>query len=332
MESEKEKQGKLFRKAALDRLSSPEQLHTLMRVTNAKGWLALAGCALIIVTALVWGVLGTVQTKVAANGILLGGAGLTELTANGEGELVMIKVKVGDPVKKGQVVAKVAMPALEQQIATNKKRLEELNADAQTAPLTHQAQSRRERLINDIAVLEKQLIDNAEITSAVDGKVVEVRAMVGEHVSAGHPVVALEVASEGGKELEALLYFDAQTGKQLEPGMTIELVPSVVRKERSGVLLGRVRSVESYPSTRAGMMGALRNEQLVNLFIQSAGGAPIAVRAELVQDKSTPSGYRWSSGSGPTVTLTSGTQCAAAVITRTHRPIALVFPALDYGG
>jgi HlyD family secretion protein len=105
-----------------------------------------------------------------------------------------------------------------------------------------------------------------------------------------------------------------------------------VRKERHGVLLGRVRSVEAYPSTRAGMMGALRNEHLVEGFIQSAGGVPIAVRADLLPDKATPSGYRWSSGSGPEVTLTSGTQCAAAVITRTHRPIALVFPALDYGG
>src|SRR5436190_8120245 len=108
------KADKLFRKAALDRLSSPEQLHTLMRVTNAKGWLALVGCALVIVTAVAWGVLGTVQSKVGANGILLGGAGLSEITAPGDGDLTTIEVKVGDKVKKGQVVAKVAQPALEQ--------------------------------------------------------------------------------------------------------------------------------------------------------------------------------------------------------------------------
>ena len=34
--------------------------------------------------------------------------------------------------------------------------------------------------------------------------------------------------------------------------MRVELVPSVTRKERDGVLLGRVRNVESFPSTRAG--------------------------------------------------------------------------------
>ncbi len=325
---DKTKAEKLFRKAALDRLSSPEQLHTLMRVTNAKGWLALVGCALVIVTAILWGALGTVQSKVAAHGILLGGAGLSELTAVGEGDLVSIDVKVGDTVKKGQVIAKIAQPQLEAQIQTSKRRLEELVSDANLSP---SQQARRDRLKTDIQALEKQLADNAEIESSVDGKVVEVRAMVGEHVGAGRPIVAVEVSSGGHDELEALLYFDSHTGKSLKPGMTIEIMPSVVRKERHGVLLGRVRSVESYPSTRAGMMGALRNEQLVESFIQSAGGAPIAVRAELLPDKSTPSGYRWSSGAGPDVTLTSGTQCAGAVITRTHRPIALVFPALDYG-
>jgi HlyD family secretion protein len=121
---------KLFRKAALDRLSSPEQLHTLMRVTNAKGWLALAGCALIIATAIVWGTLGSVQTKVGASGILLGGGGLSELDAEGEGDLTSIEVKAGDLVKKGQVIARIEQPALAQQIASLERRLEELGNDA----------------------------------------------------------------------------------------------------------------------------------------------------------------------------------------------------------
>ena len=102
--------------------------------------------------------------------------------------------------------------------------------------------------------------------------------------------------------------------------------------ERDGFLVGTVESVDHYPSTRAGMMGALRNEQLVDSFIQAAGGAPIAVRARLTVDKATPSGFRWSSGAGPGIVLTSGTRCNAAVITRTQRPIALVFPVLDNGG
>lgn len=322
---------KLFRKAALDRLSSPEQLHTLMRVTNAKGWLALVGCALVIATAVVWGVLGRVQTKVGASGILLGGGGLSEIIAEGDGELTAIEVKAGDVVKKGQLVAQVEQATLDLQIASQERRLEEIERDADAGVMSASLAGRRDRLKTELDRLKKQRDTGAKLFSPVEGRVVEVRAIQGERVTAGRPVVTIERSTEG-QELEALLYFDSHVGKGLKPGMSIELVPSVVRKERTGVLIGKVKAVEQYPSTRLGMMGALRNEQLVDAFIQAAGGAPIAVRAELVRDKATPSGYRWSSGAGPEVILTSGTRCEGAVITRTHRPIALVFPALDYGG
>lgn len=324
-------QGKLFRKAALDRLSSPEKLHTLMRVTNGKGWLALVGLAVILVTTLAWASAGSVQTKASATGILLGGGGLVELDALGDGDIISIDVEAGHVVKKDQVVAKIAQPTLAQQIETTKKRLDELEQDALAGTLSVSSASRRDRLKIDLEKLQKQFEENKQIVSTVDGRVVEVRAVAGEHVTAGKPIAAIE-KSGGGTELEALFYFDSTVGKGLRPGMTIEIVPSVVRKERYGVVLGRVRSVEQYPSTRAGMIGALRNEQLVDAFLAEAGGAPIAVRAELLKDPATPSGLRWSSGVGPDVTLTSGTRCTGAVITRTHRPIALVFPALDYGG
>ena len=321
---------KIFRQAALDQLSSPEQLHHLMRVTDAKGWLALAGCAVILLTAIFWGIFGTVQTKVSASGILLGGGGLTELTAQSEGDITSIEVAAGDIVKKGQIVARIAQPALAQQLESQKRRLDELNADAKAGVLTATTSGRRDRLKGDVERMENALQENGKIVSGIEGRVVELRAVVGEHTNAGKPIVALENTSQN-QPIEALLYFDSHIGKSLKPGMRIELVPSVARKERDGVLLGRVRVVEDFPSTRVGMMGALRNDQLVDSFIQAAGGAPIAVRAELLPDPSTPSHFTWSSGKGPAVVLSSGTRCEAAVITHSHRPIALVFPALDYG-
>ena len=79
------------------------------------------------------------------------------------------------------------------------------------------------------------------------------------------------------------------------------------------------------------MMRILHNEQLVDSFLSETNGTPIGVRAELVAEPSTPSGYRWTSGTGPDVALTSGTRCTAYVTTRTQRPIELVFPALEFG-
>jgi HlyD family secretion protein len=113
--------------------------------------------------------------------------------------------------------------------------------------------------------------------------------------------------------------------------MEVQLAPSIVKKERYGLLLAKVRTVESFPSTRQGMMRVLHNEQLVDSFLSETNGTPIGVRAELQRQAGTPSGYRWSSGRGPDVVLTSGTRCIGYVTTRTQRPIELVFPAIEFG-
>jgi HlyD family secretion protein len=129
--------------------------------------------------------------------------------------------------------------------------------------------------------------------------------------------------------IEALLYVDSRQGKTVKPGMDVQLAPSIVKKERYGLMLGRVRTVETFSSSRQGMMRVLHNEQLVDAFLQETNGTPIAVRAELLPQSDTPSGYRWSSGKGPDLTLTSGTRTAGWVTTRTQRPIALVFPFFE---
>ena len=46
-----EPDNKIFRQALIDRLASPEQLDSLMQVTDPLGWLALLGCAGLLVTA-----------------------------------------------------------------------------------------------------------------------------------------------------------------------------------------------------------------------------------------------------------------------------------------
>jgi HlyD family secretion protein len=180
-----------------------------------------------------------------------------------------------------------------------------------------------------IKLLEEKLQQNSKVVSTHEGRVVEVRVTAGDVIGPGAPIVSLERTGEKGN-LEALLYVDSKEGKILRPGMEVQISPSIVKKEQDGVMIGKVRTVESFPSTRQGMMRVLRNEQLVEAFIAAAFGAPIAVRAELTIEARTPSGYKWSSGEGPDLVLTSGTRCVAYVTTETERPLALVLPSLDF--
>ena len=413
---------KVFRQAVLDRLASPEQLHTLMKVTDAKGWLALLGCALMLATAIGWGIVGRIPTKLEANGILIFSGGLADVVSMGAGQITSLEVDVGDVIKKGQVIAQVAQPELLEQISGTRARVSELQANLeksrkaggrdvslrmQATGQAHQniqlaiaaneqrtqelrdrlekqtrlfekglvtgdaLESTREQLrsaevsvqtmradmgrlavdnfaaerANDSAVigetmqiqetqrqiklLEEKLQQNSKVISTHEGRVVEVRVTAGDVIGPGTPIVSLERTGEKGS-LEALLYVDSKEGKILRPGMEVQISPSIVKKEQDGVMIGKVRTVESFPSTRQGMMRVLRNEQLVETFIAAAFGAPIAVRAELVPQAGTPSGYKWSSGEGPDLVLTSGTRCVAYVTTETERPLALVLPSLDF--
>ena len=108
--------------------------------------------------------------------------------------------------------------------------------------------------------------------------------------------------------------------------MAARISPSTVKKEEDGYLVGKVTWVAAFPSTARGMVRLLGNEALVARLMQQ--GPPIQVNVDLSRDRRTPTGYRWSSSSGPVVKISSGTLADGSVVVRTVRPVAMLFPAL----
>ena len=102
----------LFRKSALDKLSSPEQLDVMMQVTSPTGWIALGGSALILLFVVVWSVVGEIGIRVDGQGILIRGASVLDVTSAAEGRLTDVLVKPGDTVKEGQPLARLSQPEL----------------------------------------------------------------------------------------------------------------------------------------------------------------------------------------------------------------------------
>ncbi|HLY28532.1 MAG TPA: NHLP bacteriocin system secretion protein [Aggregatilineales bacterium] len=266
--------GGLFRKVALERLSSPEQLDQLMQVTTPRGWLAMIGLAVLLLVALVWGIFGSIPTTVSGQGILLRGSGIQRIAAAKAGQVTKLLVKAGDSVTLGQSVASI------------------VPADGS---------------------------GDTPVSSPYAGRILEIQANEGDVIAAGQPLMSLELSNE---ELSAIVYLPAAEGKQVQAGMDIQLSPSTVRKEEFGVLSGKVSAVSSFPATSQGMLRVLGSDELVREL--SANGAPIEVDVQLVK-ADTPSGYQWSSGAGPTVSLESGTFCVGNVILSEQRPISLVF-------
>lgn len=104
------KDGGVFRKASLDRLASPEQLDKLLQVTRLRGWIALVAFGFLVGAAVLWGFEGSIPSRVAGQGILLKSGGVLEIAAAAGGRITDVAVHVGDVVREGQVVARVAQP------------------------------------------------------------------------------------------------------------------------------------------------------------------------------------------------------------------------------
>ena len=98
----------LFRKNALERLSTPERLDRTLSVTSAKGWLALLTLLVIIGAALVWSFKGEVSRYVTAPGMLIGRGGvLVAAAAERVGTVTKLMRDVNDTVRKGDVLAEL---------------------------------------------------------------------------------------------------------------------------------------------------------------------------------------------------------------------------------
>ena len=178
----------------------------------------------------------------------------------------------------------------------------------------------------DVERLEAQYERAIEVTAPYTGRVLEVVVNAGDLVGPGASLARLDREGRDVQSLEAVLYVPAQDGKRLRPGMPVQLAPTTFKREEFGTVRARVTSVSDFPATQEGMMRTLANANLVQAL--SGGAAPYEVYASLELDPDTPTGYAWSSSSGPDATLQSGTVAAATVAVEQQRPLALVIPAL----
>ncbi len=124
-------QTSIFRKTSLERLSSPEQLDTLMTVTRPIGWLALLAMLAVIVLVGFWSVYGVLPDKVSGSGILIKSGGVYEIVASSAGQISDIRVTDGETIQKGQIIARISQPTSLEELAKARETLRDLDKQRQ---------------------------------------------------------------------------------------------------------------------------------------------------------------------------------------------------------
>jgi HlyD family secretion protein len=110
---------KIFRQAALDRISSPEQLDRMVAVTDGRGWLLLVTLGMLIVALIAWAWYGAIPTQVQAQGILINrDSQVADAMTPASGVLSDITVALNSQIKKGDVVANIRQPMIEQRLTS----------------------------------------------------------------------------------------------------------------------------------------------------------------------------------------------------------------------
>jgi HlyD family secretion protein len=395
----------LFRKAALDKMASPERLDELMRVTSPTGWLAVVTIGVVLASVVVWSIVGTIPTRVAGLGILAAGT-YYFIEADAGGTLIELELAVGKLVAAGETVAIIDQPSLEEDQGRANQSYLQLQRDYESAAAGHYANSRgwgqqiatlKGLNLNDrahITELESRLdqpaiypptktkaqimaIENQiasrdlqiqgleaskrssqqnldalrrqveragadweklreatersrQVKSSVNARVVSIEKEPGDNIARGDILARVLQGHEDG--LQALFFIRSAQGADIKPGMIVEVSPANIKKEEFGFLKGEVIERSAEILTTAQVMREVGGtEERARQLLQ--GGAVYKVQAKLMRC-ATPTGYCWSSGSGPPGKLVDNQDINVNIITDSRAPYTYVIPRVRgmFGG
>jgi multidrug efflux pump subunit AcrA (membrane-fusion protein) len=98
----------MFRRRALERVASPEELDRLVQVALPRRWLALGALLVVLGGTIAWACISSVPTTLTGPGYLLPLSGLRAVQAPIGGTVSSLSMAVGEHVVKGQRIGTVS--------------------------------------------------------------------------------------------------------------------------------------------------------------------------------------------------------------------------------
>ncbi|MFJ3669341.1 HlyD family efflux transporter periplasmic adaptor subunit [Streptomyces sp. NPDC090106] len=182
-----------------------------------------------------------------------------------------------------------------------------------------------ERVPADSPVLKVRTSQGESVVRSVAaGRVTTLAATIGQIISTGTNVAAVEKVAHSHDPLYATVYVPAGNAASIPANASVDLTVSSVPTQEYGVLRGHVKSVDRSAQSAQQISAFLGDSQLGEQFTQD--GRPVAVLVKLDKSAGTKSGYRWSSKDGPPFALTSMTLADCSIRLDDQRPVDWLLP------
>lgn len=318
----------LFQKKTVEKLESPEQIDRLLVIVRVPGWIALWSICGIIAMILIWSVVSTIPVVVNGMGVFFHPQDILVVQSQTDGVVRSIAIHPGDAVQENMLLITLHNPSLllEQEELRNRIQYgEEEIENPQSDPL--QVENRKWELI----ALKERLktvewsLQELSIRSPVTGTVLDIEVLQGQAIRAGSLVLWLQKASQQGEK--ELFYSFYPLGSPIREGMTAFLQFEGIDPMRYGKMVGRVLRVLPFAASRKGeILQSIPSEQLREFL--TAQPASLIVEIEPTPHAHTPSGYQWTTQSGPPYPISRGSVATVSIVVENKHPISYLFPGL----
>lgn len=190
---------RLFRKASIERLSSPEELDQVLKTSSSGTWAALLAVLLLCSAASVWAVKGSISTTATGNGMIVRVGGVINVVARATGTVRSIDVKVGHHIRAKQLVATVAQPALTEKVRGLRDELAslEVKRDRDLKLKAEEVAIRMEAIARQKTNAERSVVELTEQAALADAQ-----TAVQEQLSAKGLVTNLQVIAAREKAVD----------------------------------------------------------------------------------------------------------------------------------
>ncbi|MEM1367522.1 MAG: NHLP bacteriocin system secretion protein [Cyanobacteria bacterium P01_H01_bin.15] len=223
----------------------------------------------------------------------------------------------------------IQLKAQNQELLAQLESLRKQSADSDLEDLKQNVSRRNtiDDLKRDIINLETQIATESKVVASHSGTIVTVSANPGQYVPIGSHLGTVRVQEiAGDSALTTFAFFTPEDASRIQAGMTAEMTPHLLTnrrfggtREQFGYIPSKVSWVSSKTVTVEEVTSIVGDEDLAKSLVQNpvpysipdngrAQNLPVVqVRLDLSNNLDTPTGFQWTQGNGPSVTLPEGT-------------------------